>query len=56
MIKGWRNDPQWIKYYQEKKDAIARLRMERIKIDMEEARIQRDMAKLCLDIHSPGAW
>ena len=32
MIKGWRNNPEWVRYYKEKKEASIKRKMERLEI------------------------
>jgi hypothetical protein len=47
MIKGWRNNPQWVKYYEEKAAqkshrktmrTVERVKADRVKAELEELR------------------
>lgn len=35
MIRGWRNDPQWVSYYERKRSEYAARQFERLKIEWE---------------------
>lgn len=47
MIRGWRNDPKWVEYYERKRSKAHRqaARMERIRTNTDDAR-QRLMQEM----------
>lgn len=58
MVKGWRNDPSWVKYKEDKKEAALKKRMDRFTFQqihavyMQKAEIERDQQRLMIDLEA----
>lgn len=49
MIKGWRNDPQWVAYFEKKQEA----KLQR-QIDMAKTRMKAKMEVAMARVHQGG--